>query len=146
MATIEARSAGPRDTSGTPTSWPTWQKNTPSSVNVSHSWKICMRRCSLLTFCAATKANYWLRTIPREFAEDYAAMHARSVTKCLEKILHVDDIPPAHLGIGIHAIVVHGRIGSGWSSEDVRCGTLGQLGLLFRNGQKTGIPTSPTQF
>ena len=52
---------------------------------------------------------------------------------------------PAHLGVGIHAIV-HGRIGSGWSSVDVRCGTLGQLGLLFRNGQKQASPRRRRNF
>ena len=45
----------------------------------------------LLTFCAATRANFG--TVPREFTQDYAEMHNRSVTRCLEQILHMDDIP-----------------------------------------------------
>ena len=92
MATIEARSEGPRGPSGASELVHMAEKQSllferiPLVEDLQAAWL-------LLTFCAATRANYWLRTVPREFTEDYAAMHDRSVTKCLEKILHMDGIP-----------------------------------------------------
>ena len=86
----------------------------------------------LLTFCAATRANYWLL--------DYAEKHDRSVTRCLEQILQMDDIPQ-HIW-ELHAFDPW-RIGSGWSIKDVRCRTLEQLGRLFGDGAKQAFPHRP---
>ena len=93
MATIEARSEGPRGPSGTSELAHMAEEQSllferiPLVEDLQAAWL-------LLTFCAATRANYWLRTVPREFTEDHAAMHDKSVTKCLERILHMDGIPP----------------------------------------------------
>ena len=69
----------------------------------------------LLTFCAATRANFWLRTVLREFTRGYAEVHDRSVTSCLEQILHARH-PPAYLGVGFHALTL-GGLGVGGASR-----------------------------
>ena len=84
-------------------------ERTPHVEDVQAAWL-------LLTFCAATRANYWLRTVPREFTLDYAEKHDRSVNRCLEQIFQIDNIPPAHLGVGFYAFYPW-RIGSGGASR-----------------------------
>ena len=41
-------------------------------------------------FCAATRANYWLRTVPPEHTSEYAEQHDQSVLRCL---LQMDGLP-----------------------------------------------------
>ena len=48
----------------------------------------------LLVFCAATRANYWLRTVPPEHTSEYAEQHDQSVLRCLSSILQMDGLPP----------------------------------------------------
>ena len=48
----------------------------------------------LLVFCAATRANYWLRTVPPEHTLEYAEQHDQSVLRCLSSILQMDGLPP----------------------------------------------------
>ena len=45
----------------------------------------------LLVFCAATRANYWLRTVP---TTENAEEHDQSVLRCLSCILKMDGLPP----------------------------------------------------
>ena len=48
----------------------------------------------LLIFCAATRANYWFRTVPPEYTSEYAEQHDQSVLRCLSSILQMDGLPP----------------------------------------------------
>ena len=45
----------------------------------------------LLTFCAATRANYWLRTVPPELTAEYARAHDKRVIQCLSDVLQIRD-------------------------------------------------------
>ena len=70
----------------------------------------------LLTFCAATRANFWLRTVPREFTQGYAEVHDRSVTSCLEQILHMHNIPQ-HIWESASMPLTMGGLGVGGASR-----------------------------
>ena len=70
----------------------------------------------LLSFCAATRANFWLRTVPREFTLDYAEKHDRSVHRCLEQILQMDDIPQ-HIWESASMPLTLGGLGVGGASR-----------------------------
>ena len=54
----------------------------PHVVDVQIAWL-------LLTFCAATRANYWLRTVPPELTAEYARVHDNRVLQCLCDVLHI---------------------------------------------------------
>ena len=69
----------------------------------------------LLTFCAATRANFWLRTVPREFTQGYARQERDQLSGAdPPKARH----HPAYLGVGFHATDFR-RLGSGWSIKDM---------------------------
>ena len=70
----------------------------------------------LLTFRVATRAKYWLRTVPPEFRHDYAEMHDRSVTRCLEQILHMGGIPQ-HIWESASMPLTLGGLGVGGASR-----------------------------
>ena len=70
----------------------------------------------LLTFCAATRANYWLRTVPREYTLDYAEKHDKSVNRCLEQILQMDDITQ-HIWESASMPLTLGGLGVGGASR-----------------------------
>ena len=57
----------------------------PAVENVQAGWL-------LLSFCAATRSNYWLRTVCPELTAEFAAEHDRNVWRCLAEILRVGDV------------------------------------------------------
>ena len=44
----------------------------------------------LLVFCAATRANYWLRTVPPELIEGFARRHDNEVVQYMCRLLQVE--------------------------------------------------------
>ena len=44
----------------------------------------------LLSYCAAARANFWLRTTSPEHTEAFAQEHDRGIWRCLCQLLHVD--------------------------------------------------------
>ena len=70
----------------------------------------------LLIFCAATRANYWLRTIPPEFTEQYARRHDQGVIRCLSQILHTDGILP-NIWESASMLLALGGLGVGGSTR-----------------------------
>ena len=54
----------------------------PHVVDVQIAWL-------LLTFCAATRANYWLRTVPPELTTENAKVHDNRVLQCLCDVLQI---------------------------------------------------------
>ena len=44
----------------------------------------------LLVFCAATRANYWLRTVSPEFTEGFARRHDHEAVQCMCRLLQVE--------------------------------------------------------
>ena len=95
----------------------------------------------LLTFFAATRANNWLRTVPRDFTQHYAEVHDRSVNRCLERILPMDGIPQ-HIWGGGFNVLTFGGLGVGGASRMPHIRAVGQIACRWC---KICIPTSPTQ-
>ena len=48
----------------------------------------------LLVFCAATRANNWLRTVPPKHTTEYAEQPDQSVLRCLSSMLQMVGLPP----------------------------------------------------
>ena len=70
----------------------------------------------LLVFCAATRANYWLRTVPPECTEEYAMGHDRNVLQCLSSILQVEELPSHSHEVASLPLTL-GGLGVGGSSK-----------------------------
>ena len=47
---------------------------------------------NVLSFCEATRSNYWLRTVCPELTAEFAVEHDRNVWRCLAEILRVRDV------------------------------------------------------
>ena len=79
----------------------------PHVVDVQIAWL-------LFTFCAATRANYWLRTVPPELTAEYARVHDNRVLQCLCDVLHIRNGLPgqtletASLPLALGGLVVGG--------------------------------------
>ena len=82
----------------------------------------------LLTFCAATRANYWLRTVPPELTAEYARVHDNRVLQCLSDVLQITDGFPGQSLQSASLPFDLGRFGS-WRQRTCQgCSFLGQLG------------------
>ena len=58
----------------------------------------------LLSFCAATRANFLLRSVRPELTDEFASCHYENVTKCLAEILEAISswsLPLASGGLGV---------------------------------------------
>ena len=59
---------------------------TPQVQDVQATW-------FLLLFCASPRANCWLRTVQPDFTEDFDRRHDEDVSKCLCRILQIENLP-----------------------------------------------------
>ena len=55
----------------------------PSIPDFQSAWLV-------LVWCATAKANFWLRTVPPEWAQAFAEAHDRGLWQCLCAIMHVN--------------------------------------------------------
>ena len=69
--------------------------------------------CGLLSFCAAPRAQYALRTLPPADTRAYAAGHDAAVLSCLDALLHADDASglPALAAARAQLALRHGGLG-----------------------------------
>ena len=73
----------------------------------------------LLTFCAATRVNYWLRTVPPKLTAEHARVHDNRVLQCLCDVLHIRNGLPgqfletASLPLTLRGLGVGAAVGSG---------------------------------
>ena len=83
---------------------------------------------SLLLYCAAARANFWLRTTNPVHTEAFAQEHDRGVWRCLCQLLHVDpdSMPPLSRRKSFPSTVV-GRTRLEISQAFARRCTLGHL-------------------
>ena len=86
----------------------------------------------LLSFCAATRSNYWLRTVCPELTAEFAAEHDRNVWRCLAEILRVGDVERS--SIASSSLPLSLGCWSRWCCENSGCRPLGKLGGLSGDG------------
>ena len=92
----------------------------PHVVDVQIAWL-------LLTFCAATRANYWLRTVPPELTAEYARVHDSRVLQCLCDVLHIRNGLPGQI---LETASLPLTLGGSWrwgQQSGPRCCFLGQF-------------------
>ena len=71
----------------------------------------------LLVFCAATRANYWLRTVLPEHTDEYARGHDGNVLQCLSSILQLEELPSHSHEVASVPLTLGGLV---WVSVAVR--------------------------
>ena len=76
---------------------------------------------SCLLYCAAARANFWLRTVPPELSGDFAREHDASLWRCMCQLLHIN---PATIDVSAKAW----RAGFAFSRATPPRSPLGQLG------------------
>ena len=92
----------------------------------------------LLLFCAATRANYFLRVVQPAWSERFAAAHDENVWNCIQELLDIEgtvrvrqwlSLPPALGGVGL---------AERRSVPD--CRVLGQLGRFTPTNSRKASP------
>ena len=73
----------------------------------------------LLVFCAATRANYWLRSVAPELTEGFARRHDHEAVQCLCKMLQVEPIQPSVVATASMPLTLGGLgVGSAFRTRD----------------------------
>ena len=85
------------------TRWQSWRpnpENTTFSSTGSHPCVISRSAWCLLLYCAAARANFWLRTVLPELSGDFAREHDASLWRCMCQLLHIN---PATIDVSAKA-------------------------------------------
>ena len=85
---------------------------------------------SFLSFCAAARANFYLRAVSPDLTDQFVAAHDDGVWECLCRTLKIS--PLAEHGSNRH--FVRGWAGTSQCSQDPTCSPLGKLGRRVEDG------------
>ena len=75
----------------------------------------------LLVFCAATRANYCLRTVSPELTEGFARRHDHEAVQCMCRLLQVEQILCPNVLYTARMLLTLGGLGVGGALMTRRC-------------------------